>query len=51
MNPNHAATPLSVASGSEAYSNTMAAPHELFDDRGVLSSSNKDRTEHAGCAP
>jgi hypothetical protein len=28
MNPYHAATQWSVASGSEAYSNTMAAPHE-----------------------
>jgi hypothetical protein len=31
MNLNHAATPLRVASGSETYSNTMAAPHEYFD--------------------
>lgn len=35
MNPNHVATPLCVASGSEAYSNTMAAPHEYFDLTGV----------------
>jgi hypothetical protein len=31
MNPNNAGTPLRVATGSEVYSSTMAAPHECFD--------------------
>ena len=35
MNPNHAATTFTVASGSAAYSNTMAAQHELFDHTGT----------------
>jgi hypothetical protein len=35
INPNQAATHLCVASGSVAYSNTMAAPHEYFDLAGI----------------
>ena len=31
MSPNNAATLLRVATGSEVYSSTMAAPHEFFD--------------------
>ena len=35
MNPNNAATPLRVATGSEVSSSTMAAPHEFFDLTGI----------------
>ena len=36
MNPNRAATRSFVDSGLAGYSNTMAGPHELFDDTGLL---------------
>jgi hypothetical protein len=38
MNPNNAATPLRVVTGSEVYSSTMAAPHEFLDLTGLTDS-------------